>query len=98
MAARPPATHGAALGDLDRGSGAAARPYTGFRYRIASYSEQLAPLVASLPPTGTIATPDGRTSGAAGPACAAPSAGPQASLPRSSARGWSQSRRARSAR
>ena len=31
--------------------------YTGFRYRIASYSEQLAPLAASLPPTGTIATP-----------------------------------------
>ena len=44
--------------------------YTGFRYRIASYSEQLAPLAASLPPTGAIATPT--TARAALPALPAP--------------------------
>ena len=31
--------------------------FTGFRYRVAGYSEQLVPLVAGLPPAATIATP-----------------------------------------
>ena len=71
--------------------------YTGFRYRVAGYSEQLAPLVAGLPPVPAVGSPaDGPPASARPAGDSQPSSIP-ASWPRSSARAWSRCRRARSA-